>query len=114
MASINPKFTPEQLLEKANQDLPFDELKAIGDECFKPWTDALENGDKARSTVLKWSRKLGYSELFEDLKGQRLEAGVNAVQAAGKRGKKQVVHVFQQCHYEAVYLSGKKRRMLLK
>ena len=103
MASINPTFTPEQLLEKAGQDLTFDELKAIGDQCFKPWADALESGSKAQSTVLKWSRKLGYSKLFEDLKGQRLEAGVNAVQAAGKRGKKQVVHVFQHCHYLAVY-----------
>lgn len=106
MASINPVYTPDQLRESAQQDLTFDELKTIGDDCFQPWAEALANGNKAKSTILKWSRKLGYSELFEALKDSRLEVGVNAVQTVGQRGKKQVVHVFQNCHYEAVYMAG--------
>lgn len=106
MASINPVYTPTELEAFTQQDLSFDELKTIGDNCFKPWADALANGDKAKSTVLKWSRKAGYSELFETLKDSPLEIGVNAVQTVGQRGKKQVVHVFQHCHYEAVYTHG--------
>lgn len=93
--AVTPLLTPAELLKVASPDATLEQLEVIGKECFKPYADAIADGDYKQSYVKNLPGRQGYTEAFKQLNSQGLKAGVNS-----RDGKH---HVFQDCHYAAVY-----------
>jgi hypothetical protein len=93
--TVTPALTPAELLKAAESIKTIEELERIGRKCFKPYSDAIANRIHTQSYVKNLPGKQGYTKVFKQLNAQGLKAGVNS-----RDGKH---HVFQDCHYAAVY-----------
>ena len=93
--AVTPTLTPDELLKAAESAESIEDLERIGRECFKPYADAIASEQHTQSYVKNLPGKQGYTQVFKQLNKQGLQAGINS-----RDGKH---HVFQDCHYAAVY-----------
>ena len=93
--AVAPTLTPAELLEAAATDATLEQLERIGSACFKPYAEAIASEQHTQAYVKNLPGKQGYTKAFKQLNEQGLKAGVNS-----RDGKH---HVFQDCHYAAVY-----------
>jgi hypothetical protein len=97
---VTPALTPDELLKAADPDRTIEELERIGRKCFLPYSEAIASGLHTQSYVKNLPGKQGYTKVFKQLNEKGLQVGVNS-----RDGKH---HVFQECHYAAVYPSSEK------
>jgi hypothetical protein len=95
-----PTLTPEQLLKAAQECSSLQEMERIGQECFRPYAEAIEQGTHKRRYVINLPGRQGYTNVFATLKSQGLIAGINSEDGE--------YHIFQQCHYIACYTTERR------
>lgn len=91
-----PTFLPDQLLKIAEETgHTLIDLENIGQQCFKPYVEAIESGTHKKDYVKNLPGTQGYTDVFASLNANGLTEGVNSLD--GKH------HIFQHCHYVACY-----------